>query len=166
MSASEELRGEGGLLPIREGNVTTRRGFLQVACAPLLLSMLGITAASCNSTGPEDNSVPEGVTISGNTVTVDLTKNGGAPLSAAGGHVNIGAADIIAANVGGTIRAFSSVCPHEGRTVNQFNGSRFTCPAHGAQFDTSGQVVRGPARRGLTEYTVTQNGNIVTITMA
>lgn len=175
MRTSGDEMGEGFLLPVdTENNPTSRRQFLRAACAPMLLSILGVSMASCsNSTEPDDDGgggggggVSDGVTINGNTVTLDLTKNVPAPLASPGGFLRISAASIIAANVGGTIRAFSSVCPHQGNTVSQFNGTVFTCPTHGSQFNAQGQVVNGPATRPLTEYAATKSGNIVTITKA
>lgn len=49
--------------------------------------------------------------------------------------------------------AFSAVCPHEGCTVAP-DGGQLTCPCHGSQFELSGEVKRGPARRGLTPFPV------------
>lgn len=50
----------------------------------------------------------------------------------------------------GTIRVFSSICPHLGCTV-QWNTSRndFLCPCHGSVFNREGKHVAGPARRGM-----------------
>ena len=39
---------------------------------------------------------------------------------------------------GGTVKAFTQICPHLGCPIG-FKGSQFTCPCHHATFDTSGQ---------------------------
>lgn len=51
--------------------------------------------------------------------------------------------------------AFSSKCTHLGCTV-QRTSEGFTCPCHGAQYDSIGEVVSGPARRALPWFTVWQ----------
>ncbi|MGA7272922.1 MAG: Rieske (2Fe-2S) protein, partial [Acidimicrobiia bacterium] len=50
--------------------------------------------------------------------------------------------------------AHSALCTHAGCMVN-YSGSTLDCPCHGAVFDsTTGQVLRGPARRPLAEIPV------------
>ena len=55
----------------------------------------------------------------------------------------------------GSFVAYDAVCTHEGCTVewDKPDGVLF-CPCHGAQFNTSGQVLRGPARRPLSPVAV------------
>lgn len=148
----------------------SRRGFLHGSC--LMGAMLAVgaplaTALSACDGGPDDDgtNTTEGITISGNTVTLDLTKAGAASLAASGGWLYIRAAGTVAVNVdGATIRAFSSVCPHEGNQVSQFQNGQLVCPTHDSRFNTSGQRVAGPARADLESFTVARSGNTVTIT--
>lgn len=59
----------------------------------------------------------------------------------------------------GRFLAFDAVCTHAGCTV-AFEGSIFQCPCHGAQFDaTTGQVIRGPARRPLPPIPIQEGGD-------
>jgi thiosulfate dehydrogenase [quinone] large subunit len=53
--------------------------------------------------------------------------------------------------------AYSAVCTHQGCTVQHVDGG-FACPCHGARFDSSGQVLRGPAQAPLQKFTVVVDG--------
>lgn len=50
----------------------------------------------------------------------------------------------------------SLTCPHQGCRV-QANEAGFLCPCHGAKFDRSGKLLRGPATRGLDRLAVLAN---------
>lgn len=64
----------------------------------------------------------------------------------------------------GDFRAFSSICPHEGCPVTQIEGEQIICPCHDSRFDlASGAVLSGPARTGLTEMTVTVDGEDISV---
>jgi len=64
----------------------------------------------------------------------------------------------------GTFAAFDVVCPHEGCIVAYSDpAKRFICPCHGSQFNgRTGDVLNGPATRGLTRITVKEgpDGNL------
>lgn len=154
----------------------TRKDFLRTAGSTVLFAALGISVASCssvtdagdNGTGGEIDPTDPGspITIDGNTITLDLGSDELANLREQGGWLLIGDANTLVVNVDGElIRAFTSVCTHAGCSTNwQFNGSRFTCTCHNSQFNTSGEVVQGPANRDLDEFSVEIDGNEVIIT--
>jgi Rieske Fe-S protein len=56
--------------------------------------------------------------------------------------------------------AISSVCTHRNCDVKVANAKSATalyCPCHGAEFDASGQVMRGPARLPLKRLAISLN---------
>jgi cytochrome b6-f complex iron-sulfur subunit len=59
--------------------------------------------------------------------------------------------------------ALTATCTHQACTITGFSGGVYTCPCHGSQFSTSGQVLRGPALIGLRPYQATLANDTVTI---
>jgi len=122
--------------------------------------------AACDSTElvADDGGIGNsGITISGNTITVDLNQTT-SDLSNPGGFILIASASTFAINDGGDIKAFTSVCTHQQCNVNDFRSSEIRCPCHGSRYDSNGQVTVGPATRALQRFAVEQSGRIVTIT--
>jgi Rieske Fe-S protein len=63
----------------------------------------------------------------------------------------------------GTVRAFTTTCPHLGCAVDyDAAADKFRCPCHKSQFDRDGMRVSGPAKRGLDPLptTVDDEGNV------
>lgn len=57
----------------------------------------------------------------------------------------------------GRLHALSPVCTHMGCYVHWNTGERtWDCPCHGSRFDTSGQVLHGPAMRALEQKELPQ----------
>jgi len=56
-------------------------------------------------------------------------------------------------DVEGRIYECSAVCPHLGGIVNWNRvENSWDCPAHGSRFDPLGQVIQGPANKGLSSH--------------
>ncbi len=71
----------------------------------------------------------------------------------------------------GTFKAFAGWCTHQQSPLSngvgpiQTSGANMVCPRHGATFSTtSGAATGGPARGGLTKYTVKVTGTQISIT--
>ena len=62
-------------------------------------------------------------------------------------NVRLGAAWLV--RDGKQIRAFSTTCPHLGCSIDfDAKAGSFRCPCHTSSFDTAGNRVSGPAKRG------------------
>lgn len=68
----------------------------------------------------------------------------------------------VLATPSGEFRAVSPICTHRGCTVD-VSGARLVCPCHGSTYDREGRVLRGPAERALTRYTVVREGDALVI---
>lgn len=71
-------------------------------------------------------------------------------------------------NAGGKFYATANACTHMGGPLGQgrLEGTTVTCPWHGSQFNvTSGEVLRGPARRAVATYPVRVQGEDVLVVL-
>lgn len=62
---------------------------------------------------------------------------------------------------------FSAVwmsCTHQGTELQVF-GDHLSCPAHGSEFTSKGEVKNGPADKPLRRFTVRNEQGILTITL-
>ena len=128
------------------------------------LASLAAVATACSSdsgspTAPSGN----GITITGNIMTVPLAQN--PSLSKTNGMILVAAARALVVRVSANdFRTLTSVCTHQQCTVSSFNGDVLGCPCHGSQFAPSGAVVRGPATQALRVYPATFNDTTGIIT--
>lgn len=136
-------------------NPVDRRGFV-VTCA---LAGAGFVLSGCVSM------VTHPVPVSGGRVRLSLAAY--PELAKPDGAIRIlpsAAADpiYILATGTGEYRAVSPICTHRGCTVD-VQGARLVCPCHGSTYDREGAVLRGPAERALTRYTVVREGDTLVI---
>ncbi len=161
-----------------ENEIFDRKKFLKTAGSGALFAFLGIGFYGCSSStssvesnGPtnnDDDNEESGISITdnGNTITIDLTIDDVSALNSSGGWLLINSASTLVVNVDGSlIRAFTSVCTHQGCSDDwSFSDSLFVCNCHDSRFNTGGEVVKGPADRDLEEFSVSRNEDIITIT--
>jgi cytochrome b6-f complex iron-sulfur subunit len=102
-------------------------------------------------------------------LTLDLTKPENQTLATVGGTLALDATSLdgqgilLFRSTDTSVLAFSRKCTHLGCTVGGFDSGITTCPCHGSQYDTGGNVVRGPSQSSLRKYTATLSGTTVTI---
>ena len=173
---------------ITSGRTTSRVEFLRTATPMALIIALGIPLGSCGVTDSGDSSEPNSnddnddtsnddsnndgnsnasaFSVDGNTITIDTSVSGGEALASVGGWLIASEYGFLAINIDGThVRAFSDVCTHANcRNAWQYSNETFICTCHNSVFNSSGQVVSGPANSPLPEYSATKNGDIIKIT--
>jgi cytochrome b6-f complex iron-sulfur subunit len=120
-----------------------RRKFLQSAAVAVSSIALGLsTAAQADAPAAENGEL--------------LMALPAQVLEKVGGFEVIETADdkVIVARTGPTsIVACSAICTHKGCTVGyEHESGQFVCPCHGARYETTGKVVKGPAKRDLKSY--------------
>ena len=134
-----------------------RKDFLKTTLALCGLSLIPV--ALIESCGKQSFAGPANVNF-----TLDLTNAQNAGLNTIGGALVINGVIVIRAS-NSVFDALSSTCTHAGCTVGYNSGSgTIVCPCHGGTYNTStGAVISGPPPSGLTKYTATLSGNILTV---
>ena len=148
----------------------SRRQFLEKAGLAAVMGSFGVAFfTSCvsseepdDTTTPPSTTTPNGITVSGSTIQVNLTIQN--KLAASGGWLLIETAKTLVANLNGTYVALTSVCTHSGCFDSwTFASNKFTCTCHNSIFDTAGKVLQGPATQPLQVYTASVSGTTLTI---
>ena len=128
------------------------------------------TFMNCNSSVGDQKSPVQ--------ITVDIKTPQNAPLQNVGGSIyiddptdaqNSSAQNkrplILLRSAQDTVEVFSSKCPHRGGLIKVFQDGKAICEWHAAEFDTKGNVTKGPASKNLTKYPSKLDGSIVTATI-
>jgi nitrite reductase/ring-hydroxylating ferredoxin subunit len=133
----------------------SRRAVLRGSVAAAAVIGAAGLVAGCAKGSSGSGGVP---TTAGATVATSDVPVGGGVVVQSGGGV------LVVQPTAGTFAAYSSVCPHQGCTVNPPMGGFITCPCHGSTFRVSdGAVVQGPAQQGLTPLQSHVEGNDVVV---
>lgn len=66
-------------------------------------------------------------------------------------------------NEDGTYTAVLMLCTHKGCDLNAGDG-KFICPCHDSEFDLSGHVLKGPAKKDLQTFLVSSDEKHVIVT--
>jgi cytochrome b6-f complex iron-sulfur subunit len=153
--------------------ITRKEFLLKMAAGGVILGASSAVAsylASCSlPNDPQGTNLPTTTgNVSGNKITIDispgspLVQNGFAIVPYSGGSVLVAHAD------DGSYHAMTSICTHQGCTIDQYDsGSKtFVCPCHGSRFSNTGAVVNAPASTPLKQYATTVSGNQLIITLA
>lgn len=148
-----------------------RREFVMNAWQAASLVALGSMLEGCggNPASPTENipALPAiNGTQTGNTITV--TVDAASPIATVGnaGLLQTSSAKVLVARTAqDTFSAVTAICTHEQCTIQNFQSSTYTCSCHGSQYNTAGQVLKGPAARALQQFPSTFSGTTLTITV-
>lgn len=138
-----------------------REALSKIVLGGTTVFLLPVALGSCEKTDPEPDNNNNNNSNNGD-LTIDLSQSAYSDLNDDGGYVITN--NIIIINSGGTFIALSSICTHSGCAVTYSAANdNLPCPCHGSIFATSGSVLQGPAGSPLKKYTVSKDGDILTI---
>lgn len=136
-----------------------RKQFIKSSIAFCGLGVMGTAAFLESCKKKTSSTVAQGPTVN---FTLDLTSPTNTALNSAGGSV--ASNGVVVVNSSGTYKAVAQTCTHSGCSINyNSGGNNFVCPCHGGTFDINGNVTGGPPPAPIKKYTVTKNGNILTV---
>ena len=135
-----------------------RRKFVKSSSILCGITLVGASTI-LQSCAKESTNVPQGATVD---FTLDLNQSDNAPLLTPGG--SLATQTVVVINLDGSYIALSQICTHNGCSV-AYNDNRMhmECPCHGGTYDLQGNVISGPPPAPIKKYTVTKNGEILSI---
>lgn len=124
-----------------------RRDVLKAGAVTGALAVVGVSVSSCaNETA---------VTMSADSITL-------ADIPVGGGVVVSEPPVVVTQPTAGEVKAFTSICPHQGCKVSEVTNNEIYCPCHGSKFSAiDGSVIQGPATEGLAAAAVAVDGTKV-----
>jgi len=154
----------------------SRREFCSQACQAVSIVALGSLAQNCggggNPAGPSGGggSVPPLTSVNASVANgvATVTFDGASPLATVGGAalVHTSVRDLLVARTGqDAFTALTATCTHQACTITGFQSPTYVCPCHGSRFNTSGDVVNGPATRALQTFATQFAGSTLSITL-
>jgi Rieske Fe-S protein len=133
-----------------------KREFIKSSSAAAVLATFGLSLQNCSDDEP--------TTPLEEPLTVDISGGIFTALQSEDGWVLWDEETLLLINVAGSISVFSARCPHSGCSRDWiYTDNKFTCTCHGSQFSSTGDLLNGPAMRGLTRVPASLDGNTLTI---
>jgi Rieske Fe-S protein len=144
----------------------TRRSALRGALIAVVGGVAGFLVTRNTAAAKEKNGTTQANAYG--PTTNDTTGNAAHALvavsavPAGGGKILTDPPVVVVRTQAGEVRAFSSICTHEGCAVSRVADGTIDCPCHGSRFDANtGRVVTGPATAPLPPVAVkVRNGEV------
>lgn len=108
-------------------------------------------ASALSSCQNESDVAPSGGAVD---FTLDLTNASYSALNTVGKYIVYNKV-VIARVSTSAFAAVTQICSHEGQAQVFYNGSGFSCPAHGASFSITGAKTNNVSSKGITAYQTT-----------
>jgi len=153
------------MAPLPAGRATcgscgvTRRHFL---AASTLAAVIAVLDSCTNALGVDGFNGAYGGPISVMLSSFPVLANVNGVARVDGGS---GAPTVLVRTGSSTFSAFSMVCPHQGSTIG-ITSTGFTCPNHGARFNTAGAWVGGQPTGNLRSYATSFDATAGTVTVS
>lgn len=135
----------------------SRRGFLATACGLAALGAAGASALPA-AAATAVRTLPDGRLAVRVASVPELAQVGGAVRIGSVKGTPVG----VARTGPRTYVAFNLRCPHQGVPVAR-SDEGWSCPAHGSKFEADGDLVLGPATKGLAKVRSSLRSGTLTV---
>lgn len=152
----------------------SRREFCANACQVASCATLATLVSACSGDGSPTSPSGGGGGTSILPVLTGQFANSRVQVTTTSALANVDSAALVESIAGvflvartsaSTFTAIDATCTHEGCTVNGVNGAVYVCPCHGSRYNRNGQVVNGPAKASLRQYSTSFANDILSITL-
>ena len=138
----------------------SRRNFIKLCLGAGAAGLLGWSGLGCTKKGKGGVFVPVGQDFSMNLNDYPALIGDSSVVAVEGSPLE---RRLLVTHLSGPdYHAFDSICTHQSCTVDPAAGS-IHCPCHGSVYNLLGENVSGPAPRPLTSFTVTVDGDVLTV---
>ncbi|MEN8764947.1 MAG: Rieske (2Fe-2S) protein [Wenyingzhuangia sp.] len=142
-----------------------RKEFLKSIGAGAAFAVTFSCLGGCSNNNGDE--FPEEITldpdpITGALLTIDLSEDSSSALKKNGGYL-IKNRIVVAKDLSGDYVAATVRCSHEPRDKVIFRDNEYYCTQHGARYDLEGKGLNKDGKNGLTTYTTSLEGNILSI---
>ena len=143
-----------------------RRQFIDITSKTVCACSLGVTGFFLKGCSDNDDSP---INSSGLEIIFDLNEEGFQNLKANGGSVatlsnELDSNGLLLYRDNENVVAYANRCTHASYELTPFNDSGLSfCTGHGAQFNTGGVPITGPATSSLKEFETLLEGDILTV---
>jgi Rieske Fe-S protein len=142
------------------------------ACQAASCATLGTLLTACSGSSPTAPSGGSTSTLgrlsgqfSGGTVRVNISGNALSEVGGAALVESVAGLFLLSRAGANAFTAIDAVCTHEGCTITGANADGYVCPCHGSRYNRNGQVLVGPAKASLRQFTTTFADGVVTIAL-
>lgn len=144
----------------------SRRQFLakSAVAAAVAAGVGGMAGCGNGQIGPTAVSPPSGSSSGGGNNGTQIKVSSFPALANVGTLVKVDSYQAVKRTGAASFVAFSMICTHQG-CLTELTNNMFFCPCHGAEFDSSGRVIRGPASRSLGQYATSYDATTDTLTI-
>jgi Rieske Fe-S protein len=141
--------------------IISRRTFLKRSAKAAAASALLAGTLKLENVFPSEKELG-----SENTIQKTINISDYPALQKVGGYAMITGTVIVIRNSKTKFTALNTTCTHKKCDV-EYNGSKFECPCHGSEYNKSGKVLNGPAKKNLKKYSTSFDAEtgVLTINM-
>jgi Rieske Fe-S protein len=148
----------------------SRRRFCAGACQVASGATLATFFSACGGSSPTSPSAASDLPVlpgqfANSRVQVTVAGSALDAVGAAALVESVAGVYLLARTSATAFTAVDATCSHESCTITGIDGTTYVCPCHGSRYNRSGQVLAGPAKASLRQFSTAFADGVVTIAL-